>query len=183
MKKAILASLVLGSVALSQTAMAADIYSGTITINGNVLASTCQVDTAGADGNQTVTLPDVAAGLLTTAGSTAGKTAFTIKLKNCTENKNVRATFKGSGTQVEANTGLLNNTAASGASNVMVQLLDLDGVTPIKANYMNNDNSQTVTVATGATTASLTYAAQYYAKGVAGTGAVTSTVDYEIVYE
>ena len=102
MKKAILASLVLGSVALSQTAMAADIYSGTITINGNVLASTCQVDTAGADGNQTVTLPDVAAGLLATAGSTAGKTAFTIKLKNCTENKNVRATFKGSGTQVEA---------------------------------------------------------------------------------
>lgn len=48
---------------------------------------------------------------------------------------------------------------------------------------MNNDNSQTVTVASGATTASLTYAAQYYATAAVGTGAVTSTVDYEIVYE
>lgn len=173
MKKIILAAsaLALGSVA----AHAAD---GTVTINGMVTDQTCKVSANSKD--ITVTLPTVGVGSLATAGTTAGRTPFTINLENCKAG-DVSAFFE-TGGNVDAASGRLNNTG--GASNVQVQLLsDSSVVIPVLANAAQAPVTTKATVAKDADSAALNYYAEYYATGKAGAGDVATSVKYTINYQ
>lgn len=173
MKKIILAAsaLALGSVA----AHAAD---GTVTINGKVTDQTCKVSANSKD--ITVTLPTVGVGSLATAGTTAGRTPFTINLENCKAGQ-VSAFFE-TGGNVDAASGRLNNTG--NASNVQVQLLsDSSVVIPVLANAAQAPVTTKATVAKDADSAALNYYAEYYATGKAGAGDVATSVKYTINYQ
>lgn len=173
MKKIILAAsaLALGSVA----AHAAD---GTVTINGKVTDQTCKVSANSKD--ITVTLPTVGVGSLATAGTTAGRTPFTINLENCKAGQ-VSAFFE-TGGNVDAASGRLNNTG--NASNVQVQLLsDSSVVIPVLANAAQAPVTTKATVAKDADSAALNYYAEYYATGAAKAGDVATSVQYTINYQ
>lgn len=173
MKKIILAAsaLALGSVA----AHAAD---GTVTINGKVTDQTCKVSANSKD--ITVTLPTVGVGSLATAGTTAGRTPFTINLENCKAG-DVSAFFE-TGGNVDAASGRLNNTG--NASNVQVQLLsDSSVVIPVLANAAQAPVTTKATVAKDADSAALNYYAEYYATGAAKAGDVATSVKYTINYQ
>ena len=173
MKKIILAAsaLALGSVA----AHAAD---GTVTINGMVTDQTCEVSANSKD--ITVTLPTVGVGSLATAGTTAGRTPFTINLENCKAGQ-VSAFFE-TGGNVDAASGRLNNTG--NASNVQVQLLsDSSVVIPVLANAAQAPVTTKATVAKDADSAALNYYAEYYATGDATVGNVATSVQYTINYQ
>lgn len=173
MKKIILAAsaLALGSVA----AHAAD---GTVTINGKVTDQTCKVSANSKD--ITVTLPTVGVGSLATAGTTAGRTPFTINLENCKAG-DVSAFFE-TGGNVDAASGRLNNTG--NASNVQVQLLsDSSVVIPVLANAAQAPVTTKATVAKDADSAALNYYAEYYATGAAKAGDVATSVQYTINYQ
>lgn len=173
MKKIILAAsaLALGSVA----AHAAD---GTVTINGMVTDQTCKVSANSKD--ITVTLPTVGVGSLATAGTTAGRTPFTINLENCKAGQ-VSAFFE-TGGNVDAASGRLNNTG--GASNVQVQLLsDSSVVIPVLANAAQAPVTTKATVAKDGDSAALNYYAEYYATGAATAGNVATSVQYTINYQ
>lgn len=173
MKKIILAAsaLALGSVA----AHAAD---GTVTINGKVTDQTCKVSANSKD--ITVTLPTVGVGSLATAGTTAGRTPFTINLENCKAG-DVSAFFE-TGGNVDAASGRLNNTGD--ASNVQVQLLsDSSVVIPVLANAAQAPVTTKATVAKDADSAALNYYAEYYATGAATAGDVATSVKYTINYQ
>ena len=173
MKKIILAAsaLALGSVA----AHAAD---GTVTINGKVTDQTCKVSANSKD--ITVTLPTVGVGSLATAGTTAGRTPFTINLENCKAGE-VSAFFE-TGGNVDAASGRLNNTGD--ASNVQVQLLsDSSVVIPVLANATQADVTTKATVENDGDSAALNYYAEYYATGAATAGNVATSVQYTINYQ
>lgn len=173
MKKIILAAsaLALGSVA----AHAAD---GTVTINGKVTDQTCKVSANSKD--ITVTLPTVGVGSLATAGTTAGRTPFTINLENCKAG-DVSAFFE-TGGNVDAASGRLNNTGTAG--NVQVQLLsDSSVVIPVLANAAQAPVTTKATVAKDADSAALNYYAEYYATGAAKAGDVATSVKYTINYQ
>ena len=173
MKKIILAAsvLALGSVA----AHAAD---GTVTINGMVTDQTCEVSADSKD--ITVTLPTVGVGSLATAGTTAGRTPFTINLEKCKAG-DVSAFFE-TGGNVDAASGRLNNTGE--AENVQVQLLsDSSAVIPVLANATQADVTTTATVAQDGGSAALNYYAEYYATGAAEAGSVATSVQYTINYQ
>lgn len=173
MKKIILAAsaLALGSVA----AHAAD---GTVTINGMVTDQTCEVSANSKD--ITVTLPTVGVGSLATAGTTAGRTPFTINLENCKAG-DVSAFFE-TGGNVDAASGRLNN--IGGASNVQVQLLsDSSVVIPVLANATQAPVTTKATVANDGGSAALNYYAEYYATGAATAGDVATSVQYTINYQ
>lgn len=173
MKKIILAAsaLALGSVA----AHAAD---GTVTINGMVTDQTCKVSANSKD--ITVTLPTVGVGSLATAGTTAGRTPFTINLENCKAGQ-VSAFFE-TGGNVDAASGRLNNTG--GAQNVQVQLLsDSSVVIPVLANATQAPVTTKATVANDGDSAALNYYAEYYATGAATAGNVATSVQYTINYQ
>lgn len=172
MKKIILAAsaLALGSVA----AHAAD---GTVTINGMVTDQTCEVSANSKD--ITVTLPTVGVGSLATAGTTAGRTPFTIKLENCKAGE-VSAFFE-TGGNVDAASGRLNNTGTAG--NVQVQLLsDSSEVIRVLANAAQAPVTTKATVANDGS-AALNYYAEYYATGAATAGEVATSVQYTINYQ
>lgn len=177
MKKILLAIPLL--VLATSSAFAAD---GTITINGQVTAKTCTINTVkGKD--FTVTLPTVSQSVLAAAGDTAGRTPFTINLTGCTAASKV-ATYFEPGATVDFNTGRLNN-ASGTATNVQVQLLGSSNeVIPVLAAGAGGvqANSQLVTVSsTGA--ADLNYYAQYYATGASTPGNVATSVKYTIIYQ
>lgn len=173
MKKIILAAsaLALGSVAAHAT-------DGTVTINGKVTDQTCKVSANSKD--ITVTLPTVGVGSLATAGTTAGRTPFTINLENCKAGQ-VSAFFE-TGGNVDAASGRLNNTG--NASNVQVQLLsDSSVVIPVLANAAQAPVTTKATVANDDGSAALNYYAEYYATGKAGAGDVATSVKYTINYQ
>lgn len=190
-------ALALGATALApQAAHAAD--SGTITINGKVLSSTCNVTSGGSAGSSfTVSLPDVQSSALSTAGNTAGATAFALSLSGCPTTPSgvqVGAQFY-SAANTDTTTGTLKNT---GVTNVDVQLMSVGGttgttpsgantggtaVTIATASPTGNSNVTDPVTLTSAGTATLNYYAQYYATGAAGAGAVSTTVNYLINYQ
>lgn len=181
MNRKLLSACVLAGLAFaSQQAFAAD---GTITFTGQIYANTCTINGNGSgSGNFSVTLPSaVSSTQLDVAGKTAGRTAFQIALTNCPAAANVH-TFYEPGPTTDAASGRLKNTAVAGAAtNVQIQLLNADGVTPIKAGFADSQqDSHSVGLVGNAAT--LSYFAEYYATGAATAGAVTSSVAYTIVY-
>lgn len=180
-----------GALALAPTAFAAP--TGTITINGQVLSSTCSVN--GGTSSFTVNLPDVQASALgTTAGTayTTSATSFSLNLTGCPVNQtavNVGAQFYSSSNANTTYAGVLNNslTAGSGvASGVGVELLDGSGnpVTIGTAAPTGNSNVTDQVAVSNTGTATLNYSAQYFTTASSvGAGSLATTVQYVINYQ
>lgn len=163
---------------LSSSAQAAD---GTITINGEVTAQTCQISGNGGGADFVVTLPTVSTSALPTAGATAGRTPFNVALTNCSpDSGNVAVYFEPNAT-VDTATGHLKNTASGGAQNVQVGLLNSDHSDIQLGNGEASQNMQFVALDAG--TATLNYFAQYVATDAATAGTVTTRSMYSIVYQ
>ncbi len=150
---------------------------GQVVISGNITANTCVI-TSGTGGVQTVTLPTVMADTLNAAGKTAGTTPFTVQLSSCSPESGDVALYFEPGANTDMATGRLNTV---GAANVQVNLLN-DSMERIELNQPSPtaQKSQTVSIAGGSAT--LNYFAEYYATGVAGTGAVNTSTFFSIVY-
>ena len=158
-------------------------YDGTINFTGKVVAQTCSVSSGSK--NLTVTLPTVSEASLAAATNTAGLTPFTIELTGCGTSaasgaQNVKAYFEPNAT-TDYDTGNL-NIAASSANNVQIQLLNADGVTPIKLGQDATGQKVTAVQIDNAAM-KLRYNAQYYATAQATAGDVSATVNYTIVYQ
>jgi len=178
-QRAPLAAAALSLAALfAANAHAAD---GTITINGLVTAQTCDISGNGGGSDFTVTLPTVSTSALPIAGATAGRTPFNIALTNCSPNSgNVAVYFEPSAT-VDTITGHLTNTAAAGAENVQVGLLNADHSEIKLGSSAAAQNMQVVALDDGKAT--LNYFAQYVATDAATAGTVSAQSLYSIVYQ
>lgn len=163
----------LGALAFVPAAQAAN--TGTIQINGKVLQDTCQVAVNGGTGS-TVTLPAVMTSDLSSAGKTAGATAFSLDLSNCDPNAtSAQLSFKNGSSN--ASDGNLTNTAAT--NNVEVQLLaGGTGGSTIKVTDDTNAPAVSLTSGTGSTT----LAAQYYATAAASAGLVKASASITFTY-
>ncbi|HGA3108485.1 TPA: fimbrial protein [Enterobacter hormaechei] len=168
--------------AFSANSMAAD---GTITINGKITDTTCNISVDGGEKNATVTLPTVSASSLTAAGVTAGATPFSISLSDCSGTSlNTATTYFEPGAYVDSTTGRLNidKTATDAATNVQVELLNADMKSiNVGASTVQGQNDIPVDISGGNGT--LNYFAQYHATGVSTAGSVTTQVDYTMTYE
>ncbi|MCI2294108.1 type 1 fimbrial protein [Enterobacter sp. I4] len=156
--------------------------SGTISFTGSVNSETCAAVVNNGTADATVTLPAVPASALKTAGATAGATTFTINLTGCDPaNTKTRAFFEAGG-QVNS-TGRLNNSDTAGATNVELELLDVDdNSSVIKVGDYASQSTSGTTIDASSGTGTLNYAVRYYATGAATAGAVASSVTYSIIY-
>lgn len=159
---------------------------GQINFAGEVTAQTCQITgTPGAAGAPvtlpTVTLPTVSSLALATNGATTGNTPFQIQITGCDPaRKSVTALFSGS--TIDTSTGALRNTAANGAKNVELQLLNADA-TPLALdrNTVAGQGSKSAQLISGKAT--LYYIARYQARGAATAGPVESSVQFTMIYQ
>lgn len=172
MKKLTLAAAIVAGMALTPAAFAVD---GTITFNGNVLATTCTINSG--TPNFTVTLPDVSTNVLAVSGDVAGQTAFNIALSSCSANATASAYFE-QGPNIDATTGNITNSGT--ATNVQIQLVNSDGTSAI--NLLTPTSNTTTAAVTSTSGGTLTYYARYFATGVSTAGTVTATEQYTINY-
>ncbi|OOG65463.1 hypothetical protein B0E46_03720 [Rhodanobacter sp. B04] len=91
-------------------------------------ASTCSVSTGSQ--NVAVTLPAVPQVSLTSAGTTAGTTPFSINLTGCTSNLKVSATLN-TNTPYTGVNGVIAPAGTGYASNVGIRILQSNGTTPV----------------------------------------------------
>lgn len=184
-KLTLAASLVLGL----NIAMGASANDGTVTFTGKVVDQTCTVKTESKD--LQVKLPTVSKKQLDTVGNTAGKTAFNIKVENCSaassDASKVAAYFLPNAEYIDENTHNLKNTAPSSkANNVQVRLLNnnfqsIQVGENIDTQYPESSNSFSTI---NGNAASVRYYAEYIAvTGSATPGNVTAKVEYDIVYK
>jgi major type 1 subunit fimbrin (pilin) len=169
---------------LSASAVASD---GTITFTGSIDSSTCTVTSSAGAASFTVGLPQVSTKVLAAAGETAGDTSFSLKLSGCSDIVgNVSTNFE-AGTAVDLASGRLNNTAAGGATNVQIQLLNGDdGSAIVAGGAAASQNSHSVAMTSDGGTpeagvATLNYFARYFATGISTAGAVSSLVTYSMI--
>lgn len=155
---------------------------GTITFNGELTASTCNVSVDGKGADATVTLPTIGTNQLTSAGMKAGKMGFNMALTGCAGTLKTASTFFEAGPTVDVITGHLKN-ATGTASLVDLELLDgSNNFAAIKAGNSSQVTSNSyVSVASGSAT--LPYAVQYNALGASTAGTVKSSVVYSIQYK
>ncbi len=171
--------------AVSVNAMAAS--TGTITFNGKLTDTTCNVNIEGQGADATVTLPTVSVSELTAAGNTTGRTAFRMALSGCTigtvgQQSTVSAFFQ-PGDTVDLSTGRLKNVSGD-ATNVDLELLDASNSYAVinVGNTAQVNDMAYVDIATDGT-ATLPYAVEYYANGKTTAGTVTSSVVYNLQYK
>ena len=165
------------ALAFSSAANAAD---GTITFTGTISAQTCTINGNGSGGTSfAVTLPTVAASALATDGATSGRTPFSIAVSGCSTKSGTVSTWFEPGATVDATTHRLTNGAPGGAANVQIGLLEKDATTAVHPGIA----SQKANIDTTTGDAKLDYFAEYVATGgPAGSGAVSSSVTYSMVY-
>jgi len=178
MKKILLVAAAVAGLASIAPAFAAD---GTITVTGNVVANTCRV--AGTTGtNVAVTLPDVQTIALAANGQVANTTPFQIKVSACTASTKALAYFEPT-TAIDPTTDNLRNLAPAGtaAANVQVRLLNAD-LSQIKLSAARGSQASQQITTDGTGAGNLNYYAQYYATGTATAGALTTNVQYTMVY-
>lgn len=180
MKKILLSAI--ATVVLS-SGMAHAASTGTITFNGELTATTCDVVVDGQAADATVVLPTVGTNQLQTAAKTAGDTGFVMALNNCSGTLQTASAFFEAGASVDSVTGRLKNLTGT-ASNVSLQLLDASSssravIEAGNANQVTNTTYQDVTSGS----ATLPYAVRYYAEGATTAGTVISNVVYSIQYQ
>ncbi|WP_431225562.1 fimbrial protein [Serratia sp. L9] len=174
--KTTLLAAVIGMTFVS-SAMAAD---GTITINGTITDTTCDIEVNNQSKNATVTLPTVSTSALASPGATAGTTSFAIVLSNCAgATLNTASTFFEAGANVDMSSGRLNNSASATASNVQVEILNAaQSKIMVGGDFNQGDIGVDITGGSGV----MNYLARYYANGVVTPGTVATQVDYTIIY-
>ena len=178
------------TVITSLTLMSAPIFAastGTITFNGELTDTTCNVDINGQGIDALVTLPTVGIDQLTKDKDTTGRTSFNMNLSDCvigTENgKSKVSAFFQTGSTVELSSGRLNNTSGT-ASNVQLQLLDSTGnFNVINVGNTNQVENMAYIDINEDGTATLPYAVEYYAQGQTTPGTVRSSVVYNLQYK
>ncbi|RQS09820.1 type 1 fimbrial protein [Burkholderia sp. Bp9002] len=191
-------ALMMSAAGLAFMAMnAAHASDGKISFQGSVVASTCKVN----DGKNdlTVPLPKASTNQFTGVGSTAGRTPFKLTLSGCATDttngeggdveapvKKVSVAFEPGGT-VDLASGRLNLEGGTGAAgNLQIQILN-DKYEQIMIGAASaNQKVQVADIDTskgGSGTATLQFAAEYYATAAAVTGgAANSHVTYSLTY-
>lgn len=155
---------------------------GTITFNGELTATTCDVSVNGSGPSATVTLPTLSVTRLATPGVPGGTTKFSMALSNCAGTLTTASAFFEAGPTVDLTSGRLNSSGTAG--NVQLQLLDGSSSTlaPINVGDSSQVNDTTyVDVSSG--TATLPYAVEYYPTATPTAGTVVSNVVYSIQYK
>lgn len=180
MKKIVFAAAIIAAFGAVNAAEAAS--TGTITFNGELTATTCDVVVGGQAADATVTLPTIGTSQLTAAGQTAGRTNFPMALSNCAGTLKTASAYFEDGSSVDTTTGRLNNLTGT-ATGVQLQLLDGQGTrSVIKVGDSSQiTNNGMVDISTG--TANLNYDVQYYATAATTAGTVVSNVVYSIQYK
>lgn len=182
MRKLMVSSAVMA--VLSLAAINANAAStGTITFNGELTASTCDVSVDGQGADATVTLPTVGTNQLTTQGATAGRTGFNMALSNCSGTLQTASAYFEAGSSVDQTTGHLKNTSGN-ATNVSLQLRDGSDAAQaiIQAGNTSQVASTTYTDVSGGT-GTLPYEVEYFADGLTTAGTVVSNVVYSVQYK
>lgn len=156
---------------------------GTITFAGTLVANTCSaVVNGGSSATATVTLPTTSVSSLTAAGQTAGDTAFTIVLKGtaCTGTTTAYPYFLPTSTYVNTNGRLTDTNSATTKADVQL----LTGTKTV-INLASDASSQILSTATSTSATSITYPyyARYYALSATSAGAVSTSVDYSVIYK
>jgi len=175
--KKILVSAALAAI-LGTAAFSASAVDGTITINGNINASTCKINGVNSPAAIAVTLPTVSTTSLNAAAAVAGRTPFAIALTGC-GSLTKATTFFEPGPTVMADGNLKNNTGT--ATNVEVQLLNSNFSTIALNAASGSQNVTQATLASGA--GNITYYAQYFATAAAGAGTVNTSVQFTMLYQ
>ncbi|BDO04517.1 fimbrial protein [Klebsiella quasipneumoniae subsp. quasipneumoniae] len=186
MKKSLLSSSLVAALAISAFSVNAA-TTGTITFNGELTDSTCDVDINGQGADATVKLPTVSVNDLAVSGDTTGRTAFNLNLSNCVVgtqggHSKVAAYFQ-PGTTVDLSTGRLRNVSGT-ATNVDLELLDATGsYATIKAGNTDQVSNTSYVDIQADGSAVLPYAVQYYANAQTTPGTVVSSVVYNLQYK
>ncbi|WP_288398478.1 fimbrial protein [uncultured Acinetobacter sp.] len=171
--------LPLVAITLSQATLA---DSGIINFQGQVVEDSCTTAVDGGTSPTVVTLPTVLTTALAAAGQTAGESApFNFSVSGCDASVAARGVhFSLTSTSFDTtNNDLLANTAATGAAtNVGIEILEGGAAIPF-AGAANR--SKDITIASG-TGVSDDFTAQYKATGVATAGAVTASMNWDLVY-
>ena len=156
---------------------------GTITFNGELTATTCDVIVDGQAADATVTLPTIGTNQLTLAGQTAGSTNFNMALSSCAGTLTTASAFFEDGASVDAVNGRLNNMTGT-ATNVQLQLRDGSSTSRDVIQVGNTNQVANTTykdISSGSTT--LPYAVEYYANGATTAGTVVTNVVYSVQYK
>lgn len=154
--------------------------SGTINITGKVEDAICNISATGNASGNSLVLPTVFKSELASEDATAGATGFQFALSGCPATGSVSAYFES--TNVDPATGNLLNRSVSAttAENVQVQVLNADG----QVIDLNTNTNNTAVALDAAGQASLSYSAQYVAKGgAASAGDVETQLVYTVRYQ
>ncbi|WP_206106401.1 type 1 fimbrial major subunit FimA [Pantoea agglomerans] len=152
---------------------------GTVHFKGEVVNAACSVDAGSVD--QTVQLGQVKTTTLNEAGKTSSAVGFNIQLNDCDTSVATKAAIAFSGVIVGADnpTALaLENSAAGGARNVGIEVLDSAG------KPLAFDGAAFSTVATlidGTNT--LPFQARYIALGAATPGTANANANFKVQYQ
>jgi len=178
MKKIILAASVIAAFGMVNTAQAAS--TGTITFNGELTATTCDVSVEGQGADATVVLPTLGTNVLDAASKTAGDTRFNMALTNCAGTLNTASAYFEDGATVNAQGRLINSGTAT---NVDLQLLDGSGTRGVINVGSGDQTTNTTYVDTSTGSANLPYAVRYFATAPTTAGTVVSSVIYNLQYK
>lgn len=185
MKKLALGLSLAAAMGFAVTAQAAS--TGTITFEGELTATSCDVNVDGQGSDATITLPTMGINQLDAAGKTAGRTNFVMDLTNCAGTLKTVAAYFEAGASVDPVTGSLKNaTGADNATKVSLQLRDGSSTSydVIKAGDASQSTKTTfVTYDATEGTATLPYAVEYYAEDATTAGKVNSSVVYSLMYK
>lgn len=155
--------------------------SGIINFQGQVVEDSCTTTVGGGTSPTVVTLPTVLTTALDTTGKVAGESApFNFSVSGCDASVAARGVhFSLTSTSFDTtNNDLLANTAANGAENVGIEILEGGAAIPFAGSA---NRSKDITIASGTGTSD-DFTAQYKATGVATAGAVTASMNWDLVY-
>ncbi|MGC1549125.1 MAG: fimbrial protein [Rhodanobacter sp.] len=184
MNKTLLTTALIAGLSVAAVANAATpVSSGTITINGTVVASTCSVSINGGTASPTIQLSPVVNTMLTAVGSATGWQPVSIALSGCTAMSGFTTVFPYfTGTNIDTSSGYLKNTGS--ATGVEIALSNGQSTTNALT-LQNGSNAQNAgTQLLSATTPTFSYYAGYVATAIpVGAGGVTTTVQYNLNYQ
>ncbi|WP_374213800.1 type 1 fimbrial major subunit FimA [Serratia sp. MF1(2023)] len=174
-KTLIMASLLTASMAHADTNTA---NGGTVHFKGEVVNAACAVDAGSID--QTVQLGQVKTATLNEAGKTSSSVGFNIQLNDCDTTVATKAAIAFTGATIENNNNALapENSAAGGATNVGIQVLDSAG----KALGFDGASISTAATLTPGTNI-LPFQARYIATGQATPGTANASANFKVQYE
>lgn len=180
-QKKLLIAVVSGLTVMSSSAFAdtTTVNGGAVHFKGEIVNAACAVDAGSVD--QTVQLGQVRSAKLSKEGNTSTAVGFNIQLNDCDTSVAQKAFVAFSGTAVDANNNsvlALQSSAAGGATNVGVQILDKTG-TPLALDGASFSAATTLNDGTNI----IPFQARYYATGAATAGTANADATFKVQYE